>query len=172
MAKGIDTFLNMVDGITKRISRPASLLVIVIMGCISFEVISRYVFNRPTNWVWPITRQLFCLFILIAGVYTMSKNDHIRIEIIYDFFPPWVKQGVRIFTILCMLIFLGVLVWQSAWMGWDAILARETNPGSFRILPLYPIKSLIPLFSFLFLLQGLSVFRRCKDNDKKEDSIS
>ena len=102
----------------------------------------------------------------------MSKNDHIRIEIIYDFFPPWVKQVVRIFTILCMLIFLGVLVWQSAWMGWDAILARETNPGSFRILPIYPIKSLIPLFSFLFLLQGLSMFRRRKDNDQKEDSIS
>ncbi|MBW1996776.1 MAG: TRAP transporter small permease subunit [Deltaproteobacteria bacterium] len=166
----IQKIFNLIDSITEKINKPASLLVMVIMGCISFEVISRYVFNRPTNWVWPISRQLFSLFILVSGVYAMAREDHIRIEIIYDFFPAWMKQFVRILSIFCILVFLGVLVWQSAWMAWDSILTGETNPGSFRILPLYPIKSLIPIFSFLFLLQGVSVLCRRKKSDKKQEN--
>ena len=167
MPKIIRVLFRLIDTFTARIKKPACLLVIIIMVCSSFEVVARYVFNHPTNWVWPINRQLFCLFVLIGGIYTMSTNGHIRVEVIYDFFPPRIKTLVRILSIICMVLFLGVLVWQSSWMGWNAFITKETNPGSFRILPLYPIKMLIPIFSFLFLLQGFSVFCR-KDNQKEK----
>ena len=168
MTKGIEVLFKLINAITDKISKPASLLVFVIMCFTSFEVISRYVFNHPTVWVWPLNRQLFCLFILIAGVYTMSINEHIRIEIFYDLFPIWVKRTARIISILGLIIFLGVLVWQSAWMGWNALSIREVHSGSFRV-PLYPIKLLIPIFSFLFMLQGIAVFYRIKNGRKKRE---
>jgi len=55
-----------------------------------------------------------------------------------------------------------VLIWQSAWMGWNSLMMKEKAAGAFRI-PLYPFKLLIPVVAFLFLLEGISYFRRGKD---------
>jgi TRAP-type mannitol/chloroaromatic compound transport system permease small subunit len=38
---------------------------------------------------------LFGVFILFAGVYTLYKGEHIRIEIFYDHFPPRIKTIAR-----------------------------------------------------------------------------
>jgi TRAP-type mannitol/chloroaromatic compound transport system permease small subunit len=166
----IEKIFDYVDTISAKTNKKASLLVLVIMVCASYEVVARYVFNRPTNWVWPVNRQLFCIFTLLGGIFTMSRNGHIRVEVLYDYFPTWAKKLVRFLSILCMFLFLGVLIWQSSWMGWNSFLMKETNPGSFRILPLYPIKMLVPVLSFLFLLQGLSVYYRRKNKKKKPDT--
>ena len=38
-------------------------------------------------------------------------------------------------------------------MGWNAWVVKEVSARAFRI-PLYPFKLLIPVFAFLFLVQG------------------
>ena len=88
MTKGIKLFYNFINAVTEKISKPASFLVFIMMAITATEVIARYVFNHPTAWAWPLNRQIFGLFILVAGAFTMSKNEHIRIEILYDHFPP------------------------------------------------------------------------------------
>jgi len=164
MAKGIEVLFNLVDGITAKISKPASILVFIMMCITTTEVVARYVFNHPTIWAWPLNRQIFGLFILVAGVYTMSKRQHIRIEILYDLFPPRIKLIGRLFGLAGLILFLGVLIWQGGWMGWNSLMAGERATGAFSI-PLYPFKLLIPIGAFLFLLQGIVIFSR----NKKED---
>jgi TRAP-type mannitol/chloroaromatic compound transport system permease small subunit len=44
-------------------------------------------------------------------------------------------------------------------MGWNSLMAREKLTGAFPI-PLYPLKLLIPIAAFLFLLEGIAVFSR------------
>jgi len=164
IAKGIEAFFNLVDAITARISKPASILVLIMMFITTTEVVARYVFNYPTIWAWPLNRQIFGLFILVAGVYTMSKRQHIRIEILYDLFPPKIKLIGRLFGLAGLISFIGVLIWQGGWMGWNSLMAGERASGAFSI-PLYPFKLLIPIGAFLFLLQGIVIFFR----NKKED---
>lgn len=161
MTKGIEALFNLVDGITEKISKPASLLVIIMMGITTTEVVARYFFNRPTVWAWPLNRQIFGLFILVAGIYTMSRGEHIRIEILYNHFPPKIKLIARLFSMVGLISFIGVLIWQGAWMGWNSLMSRELLSGAFRI-PLYPFKLLIPICAFLFLLQGIVVFSERK----------
>lgn len=163
MIKGIEVLFNRVDTITSKISKPAGLLVFIMMCITATEVVSRYVFNHPTIWAWPLNRQVFGLFILFAGVYTMSKSQHIRIEIIYDLFPPKIRFISRLFALVSLISFLGVLIWQGGWMGLNSLRAGERASGAFNI-PLYPFKCLIPLGAFLFLLQGIRVFFR-KNNE-------
>ena len=162
MAKGIKVVFNWIDMITEKTSKPASLLVFVMMLIIATDVVGRYVFNHPTVWGWPLNRQIFGLFILVAGAYTMSKGEHIKIEILYDHFPPRIKMIARLIALACLISFMGVLVWQSSWMGWNSMMMGEKAAGSFRI-PLYPFKLLIPICAFLFLLQGIIVFLRHED---------
>jgi TRAP-type mannitol/chloroaromatic compound transport system permease small subunit len=157
MAKGIKLIFSLIEAFTQKTSRYACLLVFVMMVTTVWEVVARYVFNNPTTWVWPVNRQLFGLFILFAGVYTTFKGGHIKIEIFYDHFPSKMKYISRLIALAALICFMGVLVWQASWMGWNAWMVRELSAGAFRI-PLYPFKMLIPVFAFLFLLQGIAFF--------------
>ena len=162
MTKEENLFSNLIGRVTEAISKPASLLVFIMMLITSVEVIGRYVFNHPTTWAWPLNRQIFGVFILVAGAYTMSKREHIRIEILYDHFPPKIKMLARGIALASFIIFMGVLVWQGSWMGWNSLMMKEKLAGAFR-MPLYPFKILIPIGAFLFLLQGIAVFFRRDD---------
>jgi TRAP-type mannitol/chloroaromatic compound transport system permease small subunit len=117
-------------------------------------------------WGWLLNRILFGVFILFAGVYALYKGAHIRIEIFYDHFTPGVKRVADWIALIAFIAFVGVLIWQSSWMGWNSLMMGEKAPGAFRI-PLYPFKLLIPVVAFLFLLEGIAFFRRHRDRSKR-----
>ena len=162
MRHSIDKFFSRVDKVSERLGKIFCYLVFIIMIITTIDVTARYVFNRPLLWGWLTNRLLFGVFILFAGVYTLLKGEHIRIEILYDHFPPRIKTIARWISLAAMTSFLGVLVWQTSWMGWNSLMNNEKAAGAFRI-PLYPFKLLIPVVAFLFLLQGISYFRSGKD---------
>jgi TRAP-type mannitol/chloroaromatic compound transport system permease small subunit len=162
MNRGFSRFFDVVDKVSDRSGRIVCYLIFVIMAITALDVVARYVFNHPLLWGWMLNRILFGVFILFAGVYTLFKGEHIRIEIFYDHFPPRLKKTARLIALIALLVFLGVLVWQSSWMGWNSLMMKEKAPGAFRI-PLYPFKLLIPVVVFLFLLEGISCFLRRDD---------
>jgi TRAP-type mannitol/chloroaromatic compound transport system permease small subunit len=162
MRRAFKRTADFIDAASDRLGRVFCYLVFVIMSITTIDVIARYVFNQPLLWGWTLNRLLFGVFILFAGIYTMSKREHIRIEILYDHFPPRVKFVGRLVALFCFVIFMGVLVWQSAWMGWNSLMIAEKAAGTFRI-PIYPFKMLIPILSFFFLLEGIVILLRPED---------
>lgn len=153
IARSLGMFIDALTEYTGKITR---FLIVAITFITTAEVVSRYVFNHPTAYAWPINRQLFGLFILFAGSYAMKKGGHIRIEIFYEHFPHWLRQIARGIALATFVIFMGVLVWQSAWMGLNSLEMGERVPGGFR-MPLYPFKLMIPIAALLFLLQGVTI---------------
>ena len=162
MIQFIDSFFGWVDKVVEKSSKIVCYLVFVIMVITAVDVTARYVFNQPLLWGWLLNRLLFGVFILFAGVYTLYKGQHIRIEIFYDHFPPVIKTISRWIGLTAFVAFMGVLVWQAGWMGWNSLMMKEKAAGAFRI-PLYPFKLLIPIVAFLFLLEGISYFRRRRE---------
>jgi len=162
VSKAIKIFLDWVDAIAEKAGKITCYLVFIIMLITTLDVVARYVFNRPLLWGWLLNRQLFGVFILFAGVYTLFRGEHIRIEIFYDHFPPKLKQVAKWIALASFVSFIGVLVWQGSWMGWNSFVMKEKAAGAFRI-PWYPFKLLIPIVGFLFLLEGISAFLRRDD---------
>ena len=162
MKQFMDVFFNWIDLIVDRSSRIVCYLVFVIMAITAIDVTARYVFNQPLLWGWLLNRILFGVFIMFAGVYTLYKGEHIRIEIFYDHFPAKWRKIADWIALAAFIAFIGVLIWQSSWMGWNSLMMREKAPGAFRI-PLYPFKLLIPAVAVLFLLEGISFFRRRRE---------
>jgi TRAP-type mannitol/chloroaromatic compound transport system permease small subunit len=162
MSHIIDKFFSWIDKVVERSSKIVCYLVCVIMFITAIDVTARYVFNYPLVWGWLTNRLLFGVFILFAGVYALYKGEHIRIEIFYDHFQPRIKTIARWIALVAFLSFMSVLVWQAGWIGWNSLMMKEKAAGAFRI-PLYPFKLLIPIVAFLFLLEGISYFRRHED---------
>jgi len=155
-------FLDGIDVIADKSGKIFCYLVFIIMLIVTLDVVARYVFNHPLLWGWVLNRQLFGVFILFAGVYTLYTGGHISIEIFYDRFGRKVKSIARLFALAAFLGFVGVLLWQTTWMGLNSLQMKEKAAGAFRI-PLYPFKLLIPVVVLLFLLVGISALRREKD---------
>ncbi len=148
-----------IEALIERIGSIASFLILFILAFITFEVVARYAFNSPTIWVWPVSRQFFGVFVLIAGSYALIHKQHIRIEVFYDHFPPAMKTVIRWLSLLAALCFLGSLLWKGGVMGLDAWETKEKAVGVFR-LPLYPLKMFIPVAAALYILGCLVFFSR------------
>lgn len=146
----------------------AGLLILVIMFMTTFEVTARYVFNAPSIWVWPLNRQIFGVFILFAGIYTMSQNAHIRIEIIHDLFGKRLKLVAACLTMAAFVCFMGALIWQGYRMGLNAWGVKEKASGAFRV-PLYPLKMFIPVAALIFIIEGIYVFILSGRKDKEKE---
>jgi TRAP-type mannitol/chloroaromatic compound transport system permease small subunit len=144
----------LLDGITRTIKffgDVCSFLIIVIMAIITYEVVARYAFNAPTSWAWLVNKQLFGVFVMVAGGYALVHDSHIRIEMLYQHFPRVIKAMIRWLTLLSAICFLGTLFWKSSVMGLEAWKTKEIAVGTFK-MPLFPLKMFMPLGTLLFLL--------------------
>lgn len=165
MADNVGKVVYAIRFLNEKLGVGASLLILPIMVLTSIEVVARYVFNHPTIWVWPIDKQLFALFILFGGGYTLLHNGHIRVEVLYTHFRGKVRFAARLVAFVAFFVFIGSLIWQTAWMGLNALDNLERASGVFRI-PLYPIKMIFPVGATIFLLQGIVFFFFRADDDE------
>ena len=72
------------DRISVGISRVAMFLVALIVAIMFYEVVMRYVFEKPTLWVNEMSLWTAGAVYLLAGLYVMQQRGHIRIFILYD----------------------------------------------------------------------------------------
>lgn len=98
------------DEITWRISRVAMVMVAVIVIIMMYEVFMRYVLEKPTIWVNEMSLWLGGWVYLSSGLYAMQQRSHIRITILYDIVPEWLKKIFEILSTLFIVLFAAATV--------------------------------------------------------------
>jgi len=135
-------------------------IVLLTLG-VSWEVFSRYVLNNPHDWALNGQIMLYGTLFMMAGAYTLAKNNHVRGDVLYGFFRPRTQAAIDL--VLYLLFFLPGIV-ALTWAGWtyamEALAIREKT-FSATPLPLYPFKFVIPISGFMLLLQGAVEIVRC-----------
>ena len=121
-----------------------------------FEVIGRYVFNSPTNWVHESTFLMFGMQYMIAGAYAYRGESHVRVDLIYSKLSPRGKA-------ICDLIGSRVLLHLHRHHGVDRLdLRRRRRSRGSEVsftewgIQYWPVKLTIPLGAALLLLQGIA----------------
>lgn len=129
---------------------------------ISWEVFSRYVLNNPHPWAFDVMIMLYGTVFMMAGAYTLSKNGHVRGDVLYGFFPPRLQAGLDL--ALYILFFVpGVfaLAWAGISFAGDAWMINEHSNVTADGPPVYPFKTILPVAGALLLLQGFVEIIRC-----------
>jgi TRAP-type mannitol/chloroaromatic compound transport system permease small subunit len=128
---------------------------------ITAEVFSRYVLNKPHDWALDVQIMFYGTLFMMAGAYTLSKNGHVRGDVLYSFFEPRTQATVDL--VLYILFFLPGIV-ALTWAGWtfasESAAIREST-FSATPLPVYPFKFVIPIAGGMLLLQGIVEIVRC-----------
>jgi TRAP-type mannitol/chloroaromatic compound transport system permease small subunit len=150
-----------VDRFSTFVGQACAWSVVVLTGLITAEVFSRYVLNAPHAWVLDAQIMLYGLLFMTAGAYTLSKNGHVRGDVLYGFFRPRTQATVDL--ILYILFFLPG-IFALTWAGWsfanDSLAIREQTFNA-DPLPVYPFKFVIPIAGGVLLLQGIVEIVRC-----------
>ncbi|MEJ6666677.1 MAG: TRAP transporter small permease subunit, partial [Alcaligenes aquatilis] len=90
-------------------------LILALTLFVSFEVFSRYVLSNPHAWAFDMMNMLYGSLFMMAGAYTLSKNGHVRGDVLYGFFPPRLQAGLDL--VLYILFFIPGVV-AMFWAGY------------------------------------------------------
>lgn len=157
--KNIFTFVHFIDGVNEIVGNLISYLLIPLVGVIVAEVISRYLFNRPTIWSFELGRHIFGVMVVLSGGYVLRHHGHIRIDVFYSRLSVRRQAIMDVCTVFFFFLFCGVLLWVSLGYAWPSILSQEKSESTWRIV-LWPLKSAIVVGALLILLQGIAEFIR------------
>ena len=157
----MQNMLLAVDRFSTWIGKACAWAAVGLTVLISAEVFSRYVLNKPHGWVLDAQVMLYGTLFMMAGAYTLSKNGHVRGDVLYGFFRP--RTQATIDLALYIVFFLPGIV-ALTWAGWsfanESLAIRETTFNA-DPLPIYPFKFIVPIAGAALLLQGLVEIARC-----------
>ena len=151
-----------VDKISTFAGQLFSWLIVALTLLISWEVFSRYVMEHPHAWAFDVMIMLYGTLFMMAGAYTLSKNGHVRGDVLYGFFPPRLQAGLDL--VLYIVFFVpGVvaLVWAGYRYAGESWAINEHSNITADGPPIYPFKTVIPVAGAVLLLQGVVEIVRC-----------
>lgn len=136
--------------------------IVLAMVLIQFgTVVMRYVFGTSAIWVQESVLYLHAALFTLGAGYTLVVDGHVRVDIFYgeasDRRRAWVDLvGSAVFLVPGCLAIL-VLSWRSMVRSW-AILEGPISVGG--IPASFLLKTLVPLFAVLLLVQGVAMALR------------
>lgn len=154
--------LLFVDKISTFVGHAFSFLIVALALHVTWEVFSRYVLDRPHDWAFDVTIQMYGTLFMMAGAYTLAKNGHVRGDMLYGFFPP--RTQATIDLILYVAFFLpGVtaLTYAGYFFAEESWRINEHSTTTYGGPPLYPFKTVIPIAGAFVLMQGIVEMIRC-----------
>jgi len=157
----MQSLLLRVDRLSTWLGQLFAWLIVALTLMISWEVFSRYALNEPHDWALNLQIMMYGTLFMMAGAYTLSKNGHVRGDVLYGFFMP--RTQATLDLIPYFVFFLPGVV-AMTWAGWtyaQESLAIREKTFSATPLPMYPFKFVIPLAGGMLLLQGLVEIVRC-----------
>ena len=136
--------------------------IIVLTFGVSYEVFVRYVLGAPTTWAYDISYMMYGALFLMAGAYTVSRNGHVRGDFLYRLWPQRVQAIVDlVLYVLFYLPGIGALIYAGTHFSRMSWRFGEVSVFSPANIPIFPMKTLIPIAGVLLLLQGISEILRC-----------
>lgn len=158
----MEAFIRFIDRITGSFGIIGAYLVLPLIVCACFEVFSRYVLGSPTIWAFELGYMLTGANFLLGMSFALREQAHIRIEVVYQYFPTWLRTLSDSFT------YLVIIAPISAWMSlglynyaMSAYLSGEGTGMSAWNPVIWPFRVSFVVAFVLLCLQAIAELMRC-----------
>ncbi len=148
---------DFIDGLNSWIGRAAAWAVLSMVIVQFAIVVLRYAAGFGSLWMQESLHYLLATLVLFADGWTLRSDGHVRVDIFYADATPRAKAKVDLAGALLLLIpFMAAVIWFSwpyASRSW-AIMEGSREAGGIPLV--FLLKSSIPMFAVLLLLQGIA----------------
>ncbi|MCJ8141921.1 TRAP transporter small permease subunit [Ancylobacter sp. A5.8] len=153
---GLLGFSRAVDWLNERFGRVADYCVLASCLISAGNATVRYLFSYSTNGLLEIQWYLFGAVVLLGAPYTLKRNEHVRVDLVYMALTPRGRLWVDALGFTIILIPAGLyLSWLCFPFFWQAFVSDEVSQNAGGLI-LWPAKLLLPLGFALLTAQGLS----------------
>ena len=145
-----------IDKLNERVVFIAEWLVLLSCLISAGNAFSRYAFGISNNAWLEIQWYMFAAVVMLGASYTLKKNEHVRVDIVYANVSTRRQIGIDIFGfILFMLpatLIMAYLSWPIFYNSW---MLGETSANAGGLIR-WPVKIMLPVGFALLTLQGIS----------------
>jgi TRAP-type mannitol/chloroaromatic compound transport system permease small subunit len=146
-----------IDRINQLLGGIASLMILLSCVVSAVNALLRYGLDVSNNWPLELQWYLFAAAVMLGASYTLKRNEHVRVDLIYSHLSNRGRMLVDLFGLVFFLMPACILF---TWLSWTSlfypswlVMEHSLNAGG---MARYPIKFVVPFGFFMLSLQGLS----------------
>jgi TRAP-type mannitol/chloroaromatic compound transport system permease small subunit len=153
-----------IDRVSTAIGRAAAWFVLVVVLVQFAVVLLRYAFGTGSIWLQESIVYAHGFAFMLAAAWALKAGAHVRVDVFYRGASPRTRARIDLLgTVFLLLPMAALILWVSlpyAARSWDIFERSQETSG----LPLvFLLKSAIPVFATLLILQGLAEITRAAD---------
>ena len=149
----------------------AGVVLIFMTVSINFEVLMRYLLNRPTSWVVDSNSYALVFMTFLSAAWVLSREGHVKIELLVDRLPEKARRIINAATSIAGVILCGLFSWYGVVITHRAIVQKEMLVESI-IVPKWPIVAVMPIGGFLLMIEFMRKGWRHTATSQSTDSHS
>lgn len=158
MPQALKTYVRFIDVLNARIGRAAMYLLYAIMGIMIFSSVTK-ILHVPAIWTLEMAQFTLVAYYMLGAPWSLQTDANVRMDLVYARFSRRGQARMDIFTIFCLMFYLGVMLWGAFDSTVYSFETGERNPSAWRPV-LWPLKVVITLSFALMLLQAISLMIR------------
>lgn len=149
-------FSRLVDAVNERLGRIANWLVLLSCLISAGNAFSRYGYSLSSNAWLEIQWYMFAGMVMLGAAWTLNRNEHVRVDILYGRLSTrgqvWVDIVGGLLFLLPAMVVMSWTSWTIFQESWRIGEVSTSAGGLIR----WPVKLLLPVGFALVALQGLS----------------
>ena len=151
-------YVRGVDRFNRIVGRIAMYLLFAMMAVLLWSSVSK-TFFLPSLWTLEMAQFLMVAYFMVGGPYSLQLGSNVRMDLFYGEWSDRRRAWVDAFTVIALLVFLGLLLY-GGWQSTEyAIQYGERSRSAWRPY-IWPIKSVMCLATVLMILQATALFLR------------
>ena len=148
------SYVKGVEAVNYRLGRFAMYLLFAIMAILLWSSVTKFA-KIPALWTLEMAQFTLVAYYLLGAPYSMQLGANVRMDLLYARLPVKRQAAWDIFTIFCLLFYLGVMLWGAIDSTAYSFQIGERAPSAWRP-PLWPIKVIITVSFALMILQAIA----------------
>ena len=146
--------MSLISNISRLAGLIGALLLAATGAMLTYEVIARYFFIRPTIWAAELSQLCLIWGCLLAMAYVLAVRHHITVNAVTALLPRGVQRICVAFALVFIVVFsIIVTIW-----GWDIFwdsFERGRTTGSLLDLPAWVAELSVPVGFALLAAQAV-----------------
>jgi TRAP-type mannitol/chloroaromatic compound transport system permease small subunit len=164
-SKPLDDFqynlVQIIDSFNVKVGEAVKWLLVALVVSVAFGVIALSIFGQAWTKFDESAAYFHATVILLGSAATLLAGQHVRVDIFYSRQSPKAKALVDLVGFYALMVpFCLVLIWNAQNFVHLAWISLEGSPESDGIQGLFILKTMVPVFAIMVLMQGFAIASR------------
>ena len=143
-------FKNVVERVEAFFFYLSCLLFMLMMFIGAFDVLGRYLFNRPIRGTMEISAVMMGAIVFFSWAFTQRDDGHVKVELVVSYYSDRMRSIANCFTLSLSLVLFILIAYKSTLIAIRSFTEHRTLP--ILEIPTGPLHALVPIGAVLLCL--------------------